>query len=156
MKTLVKLVVNTQNKLGTRYAYTSECGIQEARRLAKSHTKQATGWCEVIFGDLEWYEHYENGQLVPENSKLKQEQDAVNDQRIIVAKMSRESCVELFKIKHTYQSKPELARVLECSEQDAEETLYARIESLLSQIVETTGENMDSLYWELDAEAYNA
>ena len=81
----------------------------------------------------------------------KQQQDAVNDQRIIVAKMSVESCVELFKIKHTYQSKSELARVLECSEQDAEETLYARIESLLAQIVETTGENMESLYWQLDA-----
>ena len=42
---------------------------------------------------------------------------------------------------------------VECEPLDAEETLYARIESLLAQIVETTGENMDDLYSRLDLEA---
>jgi hypothetical protein len=81
------------------------------------------------------------------------EQDARHDQQIISASMSRESCVALFKIKHTYKTKEELGRVLECSTEDAEETLYARIESLLCQIVEVTGDNMDELYWVLDGEA---
>jgi hypothetical protein len=87
-------------------------------------------------------------------SENKAAQDAKHDQAIIVAQMSRESCVELLKIKHQYQSKEELAKILECSPEVAEETLYARIESLLAQITETTGELVDNLYWTLDAEAY--
>ena len=78
----------------------------------------------------------------------------MHDEAIIIAQLNRESCTALFNIKHKYTTKAELAQVLECTENDAEETLYARIESLLCQIVETTGENMDNLYWELDAAAY--
>lgn len=72
---LIKLVVNIQDAKGTRHTYTNKYenarSIPEARRLAKNMTAKASGWCEVIGGDYEWYEHYENGVLMVEQSKQK-------------------------------------------------------------------------------------
>jgi hypothetical protein len=70
----------------------------------------------------------------------KADRDKRHEQQIEIAALNREMCVSLFKARHNHEDI---------------DYLDERIESLLCQICEITGENMDNLYWELDGEAYD-